>query len=51
MKAMMRGPAGLFPRPLWASLGCCGPPWALVGQALVGWAIVGPLGPFGPGPL
>ena len=24
------------PRPLWAPLGPCGPPWALVSRALVG---------------
>ena len=29
--------------PLSASLGPCGPPWALMS-----WALVGPLGPYGP---
>ena len=46
-----RGPHG----PLMASLGPCGPPWVLVGQALVGRALAGlpgrlwaPLASFGP---
>ena len=27
-----------------------GPPWALMGRALMGLALMGPLGPYGPGP-
>ena len=42
---------GAPPSSLRAPLDSCGPPWSLVGRALVGpWALVDPLGPCGSGP-